>query len=177
MSQSKPLSQAVNNIKTVATQAYQIWLNRDLEEMGWPLKTTDKEQAILSGFTEPFDTWASMDQLLDKENWDDTPPKMSVTFARHSQSSTTQHAVIFYSLNSKMKKLKLRQFINLILKSTSSGAMSVIPFHGNGYTIKKNKAKPDSIANTGVLISILQSVMYSQSKAAVNTESIRMEQE
>ncbi|ACA87712.1 NAD(P)-binding protein [Shewanella woodyi] len=81
ITQSPPLAQAVDKVQTVATQAYQLWLNQDLEGMGWPLKTEDNQEPVLSGFTEPFDTWASMGQLLDKEDWpSDTEPKNASYF-------------------------------------------------------------------------------------------------
>jgi uncharacterized protein with NAD-binding domain and iron-sulfur cluster len=37
--------------------------------LGWTNTPTSGEEPVLSGFVEPFDTWASMDQLLDKEMW------------------------------------------------------------------------------------------------------------
>ena len=58
----------VENVKTVATQAFQIWLDQDMERLGWP-----HGAATLSGFVEPFDTWADMGHLLDKEAWSHQP--------------------------------------------------------------------------------------------------------
>ncbi|OBV38516.1 hypothetical protein [Janthinobacterium psychrotolerans] len=55
-------------MKTVATQAYQVWLNKDLAQMGWATQPRG-QQPVLSAFTEPFDTWAPMDQLLAREDW------------------------------------------------------------------------------------------------------------
>lgn len=52
----------VDHVQTVATQAFQIWLSEDMAALGW------EEPAInLSGFVEPFDTWADMRHLLDQE--------------------------------------------------------------------------------------------------------------
>jgi uncharacterized protein with NAD-binding domain and iron-sulfur cluster len=54
----------VERVKTVATQAFQVWLRADMEELGW------RHPAInLSGFVEPFDTWADMRHLIDRERW------------------------------------------------------------------------------------------------------------
>jgi uncharacterized protein with NAD-binding domain and iron-sulfur cluster len=51
-------------VKTVATQAFQVWLHADMDELGW------RHPAInLSGFVEPFDTWADMRHLLPRERW------------------------------------------------------------------------------------------------------------
>ncbi|MFT5705203.1 MAG: hypothetical protein ACI8SK_001158 [Shewanella sp.] len=80
MAQSQPLAQAVDKVQTVATQAYQLWLNTDLKGIGWAIENENGEQPVLSGFTEPFDTWASMDQLLDKEDWQGVEPKNASYF-------------------------------------------------------------------------------------------------
>lgn len=52
------------HVKTVATQAGQAWLAEDLPSLGWPLPSV-----TLSGFVEPFDTWADMSHLLSRELW------------------------------------------------------------------------------------------------------------
>jgi uncharacterized protein with NAD-binding domain and iron-sulfur cluster len=52
------------NVKTVATQAGQAWVAEDLATLGWPLPPV-----TLSGFVEPFDTWADMTHLLPREAW------------------------------------------------------------------------------------------------------------
>lgn len=65
---SPALAQTVDKVKTVATQAYQVWLNKDLAQMGWTTQPAG-QQPVLSAFTEPYDTWAPMDQLLAHEDW------------------------------------------------------------------------------------------------------------
>ena len=61
----------VEHVATVGTQSFQLWLNVTESDLGWrgPAGVT------LSGFTEPFDTWASMGHLLARERWpaDDEP--------------------------------------------------------------------------------------------------------
>jgi uncharacterized protein with NAD-binding domain and iron-sulfur cluster len=60
--------QMVERVKTVGTQAFQIWLTPKMTELGWkhgPLS--------LSGFVEPFDTWADMSHLGPAETWPRTP--------------------------------------------------------------------------------------------------------
>jgi uncharacterized protein with NAD-binding domain and iron-sulfur cluster len=53
-------------LRTVATQAFQIWLRPDHEALGlkWP-------GATISGYVTPYDTWASMPQTLPAEDWPD----------------------------------------------------------------------------------------------------------
>jgi uncharacterized protein with NAD-binding domain and iron-sulfur cluster len=52
------------NVRTVATQAAQAWVAEDLATLGWLLPPV-----TLSGFVEPFDTWADMTHLLPREDW------------------------------------------------------------------------------------------------------------
>ncbi|MEM1179865.1 MAG: FAD-dependent oxidoreductase [Acidobacteriota bacterium] len=59
----------VNQVGTVATQAFQLWLRPELGELGWPGPRTN-----LTGFVEPFDTWANMDQLIEEEWWGEHEP-------------------------------------------------------------------------------------------------------
>jgi uncharacterized protein with NAD-binding domain and iron-sulfur cluster len=68
LAQSPALLTTTEKVQTVATQAYQVWLNKDLTQMGWAHQPGG-QQPVLSGFTEPFDTWAPMDQLLEREDW------------------------------------------------------------------------------------------------------------
>lgn len=58
----------VDHVETVATQAFQIWLNKPMDKLGWTLPPIN-----LSGFVEPFDTWADMRQLIVMEDWKVAP--------------------------------------------------------------------------------------------------------
>lgn len=58
----------VDHVETVATQAFQIWLNKPMDKLGWALPPIN-----LSGFVEPFDTWADMHQLIPLEDWKVAP--------------------------------------------------------------------------------------------------------
>ena len=55
----------VTNVKTVATQSFQVWMTVDMADLGW--RTAP---ANVSGFVEPFDTWADMTHLLPTESWE-----------------------------------------------------------------------------------------------------------
>nr|WP_315250090.1 NAD(P)-binding protein [uncultured Duganella sp.] len=68
LAQSPALLATSEKVRTVATQAYQVWLDKDLAQLGWAYQP-DGQQPVLSGFTEPYDTWAPMDQLLVREQW------------------------------------------------------------------------------------------------------------
>src|SRR5436189_3752067 len=51
-------------VRTVATQAFQLWLRPDEPALGWPLPGV-----TVSGYERPFETWASMPQTLWAETW------------------------------------------------------------------------------------------------------------
>lgn len=52
------------NLRTVATQAFQLWLRPDEPSLGW-----HRAGITTSGYVAPFDTWASMPQTLWAEQW------------------------------------------------------------------------------------------------------------
>jgi uncharacterized protein with NAD-binding domain and iron-sulfur cluster len=53
---------AVQRLETVATQAMQLWLDTPASQLG-----DAPEGVVLSGYVEPFDTWADMPQLVPQE--------------------------------------------------------------------------------------------------------------
>jgi uncharacterized protein with NAD-binding domain and iron-sulfur cluster len=64
IAQDRRWREMVAQVKTVATQAFQVWMQEDMETLGWHDPPT-----TLSGFAQPFDTWADMRQLIDEESW------------------------------------------------------------------------------------------------------------
>ena len=60
--------QMTQKVKSVATQAFQVWLNKPVEALGWTLPPIN-----ISGYVEPFDTWADMRQLIQREDWQEPP--------------------------------------------------------------------------------------------------------
>ena len=74
LAHSPALKMTSEKVKAVVTEAYQVWLTKNVKELGWTDWPKDGQEPVLSGFTEPFDTWAPMDQLLPREDW---PPTMS----------------------------------------------------------------------------------------------------
>jgi len=64
----------VQKVKSVPTQAFQLWLSEDVSALGWP-----HGAANLSGFVEPFDTWADMSHLVAEESFP-RPPRSIAYF-------------------------------------------------------------------------------------------------
>ena len=66
----------VDNVGTVATQAFQLWLSEDEAALGRP----GPSGATVSGFVKPFDTWASMGHLLPAEDWPETDRPQTIAY-------------------------------------------------------------------------------------------------
>ncbi len=58
----------VREVKTVNTQAFQIWLDRDLEALGWR-----EPNLIGAAFSGPVDTWCDMTHTVPEEGWVNRP--------------------------------------------------------------------------------------------------------
>lgn len=54
----------VREVKTVATQAFQIWLREDMPQLGW-----NESPITLSAFVKPFDTWSDTSHVVAAEDW------------------------------------------------------------------------------------------------------------
>lgn len=65
----------VEHVTTTATQALQLWLRDDEPSLGWPEPGT-----TVSAYESPFNTWASMPQLIDAEQWPDHDRPGSIAY-------------------------------------------------------------------------------------------------
>lgn len=63
------------HLRTVATQAFQLWLRPEESALGW-----DRPGVTTSGYVAPFDTWASMPQTLWAEDWPDDDRPRTVAY-------------------------------------------------------------------------------------------------
>jgi len=54
----------VDHVRTVATQAVQLWMEPTLEQLGWR-----HPSPVLDAYDDPFNTWADMSCLLPREDW------------------------------------------------------------------------------------------------------------
>ncbi|MDK2593748.1 NAD(P)-binding protein [Pseudoalteromonas obscura] len=112
--------QQSTKVKTVATQAFQVWLNKTDEQLGFNYTPPSEERPILSAFSQPFDTWAAMSNLLAVEEWpasgpcniayfcsaftcDYYPPESEHTFPIEQTAKVKANAV--EKLNREMKPL------------------------------------------------------------------------
>ena len=65
----------VTHVRTVATQSLQLWLREAEPDLGWP-----HPGATVSGYVKPFDTWSSMPQVIDAEDWPDDDRPRTVAY-------------------------------------------------------------------------------------------------
>jgi uncharacterized protein with NAD-binding domain and iron-sulfur cluster len=63
------------HLRTVATQAFQLWLRPEESTLGW-----DRPGVTTSGYVAPFDTWASMPQTLWTEQWPEADRPRTVAY-------------------------------------------------------------------------------------------------
>ena len=62
-------------ISTVATQAYQVWQNKDVQDLGWPeYKEGEEAPEILGYDTQQLDSWADVSYLVKREEWQPDDP-------------------------------------------------------------------------------------------------------
>jgi uncharacterized protein with NAD-binding domain and iron-sulfur cluster len=67
----------VEHVATCRTQAMQLWFKPDLTGLGWGSidATARSTQPVLGTYVKPFDTWADMTHLLERETWPGHGPK------------------------------------------------------------------------------------------------------
>lgn len=92
-------------IKTVATQAFQVWTDVDYSALGFGAVPKNGEEPILSGFVEPYDTWAAMNQLLCREDWPKECEPKNVAYFCSAQTISDYPPASQYNFPADCKKL------------------------------------------------------------------------
>ncbi len=64
MAESPSWTKALNSARSVATQSLQLWMGPNIDELGWGHGTT-----VVTSFTEPYDSWGDMSQVIPAETW------------------------------------------------------------------------------------------------------------
>ncbi|PPC75295.1 hypothetical protein C4K68_21935 [Pokkaliibacter plantistimulans] len=68
-------------ISTVATQAMQLWLNQDVEQLGWINYQPDEEAPEILGFdAQAMDSWADVSYLVARETWPVTDEPKDISY-------------------------------------------------------------------------------------------------
>jgi uncharacterized protein with NAD-binding domain and iron-sulfur cluster len=77
----------VDHVKSVQTVAAQLWMDKDLKQLGWPTPSP-----LLSLFVEPFNTWADMSQVKDREDWPQGHEPRNISYFTGAQPGPTDPA-------------------------------------------------------------------------------------
>lgn len=73
-------AQMVAKVKTISTQSLQLWLKRDIKQLGWCITRESAKlgcgeaSPILDAWVEPLDTWADMTDIMRFESWGGSRP-------------------------------------------------------------------------------------------------------
>jgi len=105
----------VAHVKTVPTQAFQLWMRESVAGLGWP-----HPPANLSGFVEPFDTWADMSHLISEEQWK-KPVKSIAYFCSVLPDSTANGPAVTEELHRKERAAVRASAIEFL--SNGAGAL------------------------------------------------------
>ncbi|WP_224372699.1 NAD(P)-binding protein [Hyalangium versicolor] len=65
----------VDEVPSIQTQAFQLWLSKDQRALGWTVGSP-----MLTCFVEPIDTWADMTSLLPREGWAQPNAPLTVAY-------------------------------------------------------------------------------------------------
>jgi uncharacterized protein with NAD-binding domain and iron-sulfur cluster len=65
IAKNKTFATAIDKGVTVRTQAFQLWMNRTAEELGWEYE----HESVAGAYVEPIDTYCEMSHLMPVEHW------------------------------------------------------------------------------------------------------------
>jgi uncharacterized protein with NAD-binding domain and iron-sulfur cluster len=66
----------IENSHSVMTQAFQLWINRTDEALGWRYQ----DGSLMSCYVEPLDTYCCMTQLIPRENWPESDDMLDIAY-------------------------------------------------------------------------------------------------
>ena len=71
MQASSRYREMVEKVQTVQTFGVQVWLDRDVEALGWSVPTVDgqPQPAVVDAYADPLNSFADNSHLLDVEDW------------------------------------------------------------------------------------------------------------
>ncbi|WP_404340356.1 NAD(P)-binding protein [Pseudoalteromonas mariniglutinosa] len=114
------LAKQATEVQSVATQACQLWLNKTDQQLGWQYTPASGEGPILSGFVEPFDTWAAMANLIDKEAWPDNNSPQNIAYFCSALSCDDYPPANDYAFPVQIKATVKNNMINLLNNDMSA---------------------------------------------------------
>ena len=76
MDRDERFRRGIDSAVTVRTQAFQLWLEKHSEELGW----AHEENSVAGCYVEPLDTYCDMSHLIPRESWGDTPAVRGIAY-------------------------------------------------------------------------------------------------
>lgn len=92
----------VNQIKTVQTQAMQLWLNKETRESGWPL-----DAPLMVTFERPHENWLDASHLITMENWKPDDSVKSIAYFCSAMPIESKYSTDSSSENSNRYNMKI----------------------------------------------------------------------
>jgi uncharacterized protein with NAD-binding domain and iron-sulfur cluster len=98
----------VEKVKSVPTQALQLWLKEDIKQLGWAGPSVN-----ISGYVEPFDTWADMPQLIEQETFPKSVKAVAYFCSVLRDGSSAEQAAFDYPVRRQQEvRASSIQFLN-----------------------------------------------------------------
>jgi uncharacterized protein with NAD-binding domain and iron-sulfur cluster len=159
-----------SRIRTVATQAFQIWLGPDEPSLGW-----NEPAVTISGYLRPFETWASMPQTLWSEDWpeDDRPGTVAYFCGTLNATWPTAEAGAGYARRYEQRvREDAATYVDRHLKTYFPGAVGEQGFRWHLLSGVNGERGPAALATQHVSVNVDPSDRYVQS--APGTERYRL---
>jgi uncharacterized protein with NAD-binding domain and iron-sulfur cluster len=148
-------------IRTVATQAFQLWLRPDESTLGW-----HHPGVITSGYVAPFDTWASMPQTLWAEDWPEEDRPGTVAYfcgALQASRPTTESTVEYVRRCENQVRAAAATYLDHHLRLYLPGASTEHGFAWHLLSGADGQRGTDALATQHVSVNIDPSDRYVQS--------------
>ncbi len=150
-----------SRIRTVATQAFQIWLGPDEPSLGW-----NEPAVTISGYLRPFETWASMPQTLWSEDWpeDDRPGTVAYFCGTLNATWPTAEAGAGYARRYEQRvREDAAAYVDRNLKTYFPGAFGERGFNWHLLSGVNGERGPAALATQHVSVNVDPSDRYVQS--------------
>jgi len=83
----------IEHSSTIMTQAFQVWVKRRATDgLGWNFE----ENSIMTGYSDPFDTYSDMSQLICREQWFDGDPRNPMRDTAPVSDEETPRSVAYF---------------------------------------------------------------------------------
>lgn len=118
--------QMVNQVKTVQTQALQLWLKPNLAELGWVMPSP-----VIDGYLHPLNNWADMSYLHVRENWNEehSPGHIAYFCGPWEEAADTPDFEVGEFPNREMNRVKEKAIKWLEQSISTIWSNAIVPNH------------------------------------------------